>query len=654
MFTVDRLEVLSKYFVQGMTSGYWVLAALVLPIDTYGNMMLVYAAVTLIANLLRIRSFDLFFWLLRAHDTRPEIAFFRAFSYELALIGVLIAGVAAVHLAAPGLVFPEGSGLVFAVFVIYTLGNMDGSAMAILREERATDLLVLGDLISALFWIAATIMLFAFRDLHPNEILLIGVTALVSRAIALHGLHFLRVPGRYLRRPVPWQRAEVVFIAKSHITNVLKNNAIAIEVLLLGAVSNAQTVGLYRLARSALSLALIGLNISYQKILRSLGSKAEGDEVRDETVRRLERFNWLLYLAGLFVGATALGVFAILKDDVPMALALTTFVAVWASQLPTIVQQVPFAVAIIGARYFRILLAWSFGLAVICFFVLFSNEASVIAFSAAVLAGGLVRAAVLVIGAGPAGMTACTGTSGTDLATSVGLLGAILRRRPVILNYQMGKVRSAAVARYLRGKGAAEWHIHRFYDTPVTGPVPKQRLFKSIDLALLWLLRRFASRIYLISGVRDPLSRDVAMFFQTARSLYGVDPASASLDELHRIFVDRFPLGAVDTWFDDELNRALGIDVFATPFDKDSGFIQLQRGRVSAFIYRLDRLDDLEGALAAFFEEKNYRLSGAEQKNAAPYAGTCEAFRAAYVDDLAQRYAAFSKLKLHFYGVADI
>jgi hypothetical protein len=402
MYTVDRLEVLSKYFVQLMTSGYWVLSAFVLPIDTYGNMMLVYSAVALIANLLRIRSFDFFFWLRRSHNIKPEVAFFRVFSYEITLIGVLVACVALVQLAAPGLVLADGSGHVFAAFVIYTLGNMDGSVTAILREERATDLLVMGDLISALFWIAAIIMLFAVADLQPSKILLIGVSALVARTVALHGLHFLRAPTRYIQRPVPWERAEVAFIAKGQITNVLKNNSIAIEVLLLGAVSNAQTVGVYRLAYSALSLALIGLNISYQKILRSLVAKGEGDKVRDETVRRLERFNWLLYISGLFAGATSLGVFAIVKKDLPMDLALTTFVAVWASQLPTIAQQVPFAVAIIGAKYLRVLLAWSLGLAVIFVFVLLNDEAGVIAFSAAVLAGGLVRAAVLVIGTGPA------------------------------------------------------------------------------------------------------------------------------------------------------------------------------------------------------------------------------------------------------------
>ena len=402
MYTVDRLEVLSKYFVQLMTSGYWVLSAFVLPIDTYGNMMLVYSAVALIANLLRIRSFDFFFWLRRSHNIKPEVAFFRVFSHEITLIGVLVACVALVQLAAPGLVLADGSGHVFAAFVIYTLGNMDGSVTAILREERATDLLVMGDLISALFWIAAIIMLFAVADLQPSKILLIGVSALVARTVALHGLHFLRAPTRYIQRPVPWERAEVAFIAKGQITNVLKNNSIAIEVLLLGAVSNAQTVGVYRLAYSALSLALIGLNISYQKILRSLVAKGEGDKVRDETVRRLERFNWLLYISGLFAGATSLGVFAIVKKDLPMDLALTTFVAVWASQLPTIAQQVPFAVAIIGAKYLRVLLAWSLGLAVIFVFVLLNDEAGVIAFSAAVLAGGLVRAAVLVIGTGPA------------------------------------------------------------------------------------------------------------------------------------------------------------------------------------------------------------------------------------------------------------
>ena len=650
IFNLDSLEVVTKYFVQGMASAYWIFVAFVLPIDTYGAMMLVYATVTLIANLSRIRSFDLYFWIRRSRGDEPEVAFFKALSYEIVLTGTLVAVVALLHIATPGLLLWDGSGPVLAVFIVYSFGNLAGSSMAILRDEQATVLLLAGDLISAAFWIGATIALFTFPDLASNEILLIGVAALVSRPFALHALHFLRAPTRYMQRPAPWLRAEIAFIAKGHITNVLKNNTIAIEVLLLGMLSNAQTVGLYRLARSVLSMALIGLNISYQKILRSLASKVEGEIVRNRAIRRQERFNWLLYVSGLFMGVTALSSFSLFKDEASAAISSITFIAVWVSQLPTVAHQVSFAEAVIRADYRRIFLAWSLGLTVICAFAFAKEESGVVAFCGAVMVGGLVRLAILDIREGHSGFLFIIKLVRVALTNYLRLIGALLRHKPVILNYQMGKVGSSTVARYLRDNGAVEWHIHRFYDTPVAATRSKQRAFKALDLILLWLVIHFASKIYLVAGVRDPMSRDVAMFFQTARALYGVDPEKVEIDELYNTFLDQFPLGAVDNWFDDELKRALGIDVFATIFDKDRGFIQLQRGQIKVFVYRLDKLDELEKELGVFFDDKKYRLIDTNVNGAKPYAESYKAFKKRYFKELEKKYAPFNKIRTHFFA----
>ena len=649
LFNLDRLEVVTKYFVQGMASVYWIFVALVLPIDTYGAMMLVYATVTLIANLSRIRSFDLYFWIRRSRGDEPQVAFFRVLSYEIVITGILIAVVASLHLAAPGLLLRDGSGLVLAVFIVYSLGNLAGSAMAILREEQATDILLAADLISSAFWIAATFALFTFPDLPSNEILLIGVAALVSRPVALHGLQFLRAPRRYMHWPAPWLRADVAFIIKGHITNILKNNTIAIEVLLLGMLSNAQTVGLYRLARSVLSLALIGLNISYQKILRSLASKVDGEVVRDGALRRQERFNWLLYVSGLCMGVTALGSFSLFKGETSAAMSLIIFFAVWVSQLPTVAHQVSFAEAVIRADYRRLFLAWSCGLAVICAYAFAREESGAVAFCGAVMVGGLVRLAILNIREGHSKFPFMVKLVRVALTNYLRLLGALLRHEPVILNYQMGKVGSSTVARYLRDRGAIEWHIHRFYDTPVAATRSKQRAFKAFDLILLRLVMHFASKIYLVAGVRDPMSRDVAMFFQTARALYGVDPEKVEIDELYNTFVDQFPIGAVDNWFDDELKRALDIDVFAIRFDKNRGFIELQRGQIKVFVYRLDKLDELEKELAVFFDDKKYRLIDTNVNGSKPYAKTYKAFKKRYFKELEKKYAPFKKIRTHFF-----
>jgi hypothetical protein len=650
MITVDRIEIVSKYLVQFMASCYWVLAALIMPISAYGEMMLIYAAVTLMANFLRIRSFDLFFWMRRSRAESSNTAFFRAFSFELQLVLLLIFVAAMLQFALPGFLFPTESNLVFAVFLVYCLGNLSGSVMAILREEQATTVLVIGDIANAVLWIAATIVLFVSPQLQPMEILLMGVTALVSRPVVLHVLHFVRTPTRYFQRQSLVRGAELAFIAKSHITNVLKNNIVAIEVLLLGMVSDNQTVGLYRLARSVLSMALIGLNISYQKILRALSTQLEGTLTRDKAIRGQERFNWALYVLGLPMGLSALFVFSLLNDDVALGLAMTSFSAVWVGQLPTIVQQVPFAMAIISAEYFRVLIAWLLGLAVLVCFPLVTDSATVIEFSIAVLFGGLVRLAVLSIREGPHGVPFKIKLVRMAFQNYFRLIGAIFSRRAIVLNYQMGKVGSSSVAKYLRDNGAVEWHIHRFFDTPVAGPWPKKRLFKVLDLIVLWLVRHFASRIYLVTGVRDPLSRDISMFFQTARNHYGIDPAEADPDELYRVFVERFPIGAVDSWFDHEIKRALKIDVFSMPFDKERGYIQFRSGRVNVFLYRLDRLSSLETVLAKFFEEKGFRLIETNTNNNKAYSENYSSFKSRYISNLTEMYEGFTKLRSHFYA----
>jgi hypothetical protein len=648
MITLDRLEIVSKYFVQLMSSGYWILAALVMSMNAYGEMMLIYAGVTLIVNLFRIRSFDLFYWMRSSLKESTDSAFFRTFSYELELVLLLIL-IAVVFQFFDFGIFPAESNLVFGIFIAYCMGNMAGSVMAILREEEAIGVLLSGDLVSAVFWIAAIIILFLSPNILPIEVLLLGVISLVSRPVTLHILHFLRMPKRYFQRPVLVRRPEALFIAKSHIANVMKNNIVSIEVLLLGMVSNNQTVGLYRLARSALSMFLIGLNVSYQKILKVLGLQPQSASAKEVIIQKQKRFNWMVYFIGLPAGLVALSIFSMLKDDSDAAMLLITFTAVWASQFPTVMQQLPFAVAIIRAEYFRILIAWTLGITIITIFVLINESVGVIEFSLAILVGGLVRYVILIIQEGKMGVPFKIKLIRVAFQNYLKLILALLKRRPIVLNYQMGKVGSSSVAKYLRDNGHFEWHIHRFYDTPVAGPWPKKKLFKILDFAILWLVKLLAIRIYLVMGVRDPLSRDVSMFFQTAQNHYGINPAEANLEELYCIFIDKFPVGVVDNWFDDEIKRTFNIDVFTIPFNTKRGFVQFSSGRVNVFLYRLDKLDSLEGQLAEFFEEKDFKLIKINTNSNKDYAENYSAFKLYYFNRLTKKYKNFTKISSHFY-----
>ncbi len=210
------------------------------------------------------------------------------------------------------------------------------------------------------------------------------------------------------------------------------------------------------------------------------------------------------------------------------------------------------------------------------------------------------------------------------------VLGSVMTGRPVVLNYQMGKVGSSTVAKYLRDSGYCEWHIHRFYDTPVAVRKPKNRLFRALDLIVLKIVLAAPGRALIISGVRDPVSRDISMFFQVSEKLYDLAPETAPLETMIEAFEQKFPCGACCKWFDDELKRAVGIDVFAHPFDKEAGYQVIETRRTALFLYRLDKLDRLETSLVEFFDLPDYKLIETNRNERKTYSRKYSDFKAAY------------------------
>ena len=56
-------------------------------------------------------------------------------------------------------------------------------------------------------------------------------------------------------------------------------------------------------------------------------------------------------------------------------------------------------------------------------------------------------------------------------------------------------------------------------------------------------------------------------------------------------------------WFEEELQAVFGMDVFSRPFDRERGYVQLERDEISLLVLRLEDLDRvLAPALAHFLD----------------------------------------------------
>lgn len=230
------------------------------------------------------------------------------------------------------------------------------------------------------------------------------------------------------------------------------------------------------------------------------------------------------------------------------------------------------------------------------------------------------------------------------------LVRQMFTRKGVTLNYQMGKVGSSSIGEWFRQNNVGEWHIHRFFDTPVHSRRGKNKALKVLDLALFNLLKILRKDIKIVTGVRFPLDRDISMYFHNA---YGVElrplPEFGRPDEVITDFDATFPVLASASWFDDELKRLTGVDVFSHPFDKRKGFTVIDFGRFHVFVYRLDKLNDLQEELVRFFGEPDFRLIKMNQSDSKRYTELYRAFRKAYARQPGAAHAAEERFLEHFY-----
>jgi hypothetical protein len=206
----------------------------------------------------------------------------------------------------------------------------------------------------------------------------------------------------------------------------------------------------------------------------------------------------------------------------------------------------------------------------------------------------------------------------------------IARQKQLILVYQMGKVGSSTVVRSLKAHNIQSFNVHTFDPFFLKRG---QKIFKAEFYAAnilprtLWdqqLIRRqiihssAGKPIKIISLVRDPVARNVSHFFQWPNMVleqsdggyhlrspvFNYDrilKAEAIEGELANLFMTRFKLHERPLiWFDKELKRHFGIDVYSCEFPKGKGYSIYRNGQTDALVIKLEQLGDI--ARSAFKE----------------------------------------------------
>lgn len=64
----------------------------------------------------------------------------------------------------------------------------------------------------------------------------------------------------------------------------------------------------------------------------------------------------------------------------------------------------------------------------------------------------------------------------------------------------------------------------------------------------------------------------------------------------------------VFSWFDYEINKFFGIDVYAYPFDKEKGYSVIEKGNIKILLLKIECLQSLESVIGDFICDSDYKL----------------------------------------------
>lgn len=243
--------------------------------------------------------------------------------------------------------------------------------------------------------------------------------------------------------------------------------------------------------------------------------------------------------------------------------------------------------------------------------------------------------------------------------------------KPIFV-FQMGKVGSISIHDALveMNLGEPVFHLHLLNNIDQISanvckryPTPEGTLFylRRGQIVRDWMATADESAIWnVITGVREPVGRNVSAFFEMLHHLVPNIEARFAADditveELQELFLHLYDQRSPNLWFDGQFKPVFGIDVYAKPFPHAQGYDLYEEGNSRALLIRVEDLSACVGqAMERFLGIKDFQVQTKNTSDAKAFGELARRFKEvplpeAYVEQMcATRYAR------HFYSEQEL
>ncbi|WP_033959550.1 putative capsular polysaccharide synthesis family protein [Psychroserpens jangbogonensis] len=180
--------------------------------------------------------------------------------------------------------------------------------------------------------------------------------------------------------------------------------------------------------------------------------------------------------------------------------------------------------------------------------------------------------------------------------------------KPPIIILTPGKVGSTSVYYTLKNEAPNQvFHIHNFskegIEKSIRDHIHSNRKSKPLHLIISKILRKkfktYTGKLFIISIIREPISRAISSFFQNTdqyKDILENKKLEIDINIAQKILQEKFETDIckeLKDWFDLEIKGNFGIDVFAQKFDYDNKYVISQNNHNHLLLLKMEDLDSV-------------------------------------------------------------
>ena len=367
-----NFEIMAVGFSFAFTSLYWLICVFKITPANYGHMMQIQAFVLLVTAVFSLRTHDLVFYLHKSHSWSLRQSFNLAQTLEFALIIIsatsTLAISALINWSSNTQILTDDIFTSILISFIANITLLQGASLAYLRAQHLDINIAWSDFFNICAWVVALTWLIRIEEPSIIEVLGAAFTAAAIKPISLLIISrksSLFIPFQIKSKVTNFDRKSIgYFLLAGQLANTMKNGLISIETLLIGRLLTAESVAVFRIARSFLGLTTALLNISYQKTFRELVKIKEKSELK-KVIKLMNISSFKLWAFSIPIICIASVLFSLINESIIYKQLPEITLITALAYLPVALQQTYYARLSLEALFNSINKAYIIGLVVL-------------------------------------------------------------------------------------------------------------------------------------------------------------------------------------------------------------------------------------------------------------------------------------------------